>query len=836
MILSKKLRRTAIAAVFRFSHEYYQFVISDYIFKSGKSSLSEIKQHLIKINLENSFGLDKITNENLIFHKNNFKISKSARKMHSSFYNFKKRDVRLSDHKIFEKISLLKDDYLKPISNQLSYSFLLNQYEPISEEDYYFIHFIMYFIFSNREDLQRRIDNLIDSIDDYLEHNLFQFISDESSINYFSSLGIISTKDLKQVSPNLVILILNIEILTFTKVFMSNMDTAYTKALDKINEITQKVKNWDIVKKSFDYRRTSANTLESIGQHLNVTRQRVLQIINKAQIDFKNSSNKHYFLIDAYLRFLMHNKVFYHIDNLKVDDNFLAALLNFIELQDNYQFDYDRGLKIIYKASETDISELENRYLDRMDFIYSKDLVFQNSITSKHEIKLLQSLIIKYYRKVHNVFLRRGYIIKDVILKAIDENYTEGYNISNDNDFNKLKSILKSIYGLTLEDFNSRRISTLFSNSNYALVDKSTYLNPKFLPKLDFQMIKEIERFIIENGPAVYYRSVYTEFNESFKKYGVCNHYHVKGIIDYEFNGQFLTKRDYIATEKGTTPSTAIKDFVLAQNNVITIGQIKTKFKGVKDYVINQIIDKREDIIKLSNSRYLPRSSIELNEIVLEKIYTYIDSIMDEIGIDTISISKLYARLKLNDTFPFDKYDYILNEFDLYQVLKQCYPSSYHYENNYISKSKNENTYFDLILKYFIDTKEINKVKVDAFLLKMNLRPISNYLTLIEKLKKHFIQVNVDTLVNVEHFIINDNQLDKIKWNLDLLSKKTDSILLSKISRFHTFPQLDYQWNEYLLAGVIRTYLNGYFELENTFNQYNKTKFILKRGERYGRD
>lgn len=836
MKFSKKLRRTAIAAVFKYSNDYYQFVISDFIFKNGKSSISDIKQFLIKSNLEFSFGFDKILNDHLVLSKNKFKISKAAKKMHYLFYNNRRKDSKMSEPQIFEKICLLKDDFLKPINNELLYSLLINQYEPSTEDDYNFINFIMYFVFSKREDLFTRIDNLIDSIDDDTDHDLYQFVSDESATNYFSSLGISSTKDLRQISPNLIILILNIQILTFTKMFLKDIGFSYEKAFNKLNEITENLKNWDIVKSSYDYKQKSAVTFESMGQKLNVSKQRVLQIINKAHSDFRNSLNKVYFSIDSYLRFLLHNKVFYHIDNFNADDNFLFALLKFIELQENYQFSYERDLKIIYKSSETEISELEDLYLGKMNIVYSSNHNFKTSNISEHEIKLFKSLVTKHYKKVHNVMIRKSYIMKDVILKTIDENFMDGYNISNNNDFDKLTSILKSKYGISIDDFNPKRISTLFANSKYAMIDKSIYINPQFLTKIDFQIIKEIEQFIIKNGPAVYYRTIYTEFRQAFNNYGVKNHYHVKGIIDYEFNDQFLTKRDYIATEKGTTPSIAIKDYVLAQNNVTTVGEIKLKFKGIKDYVIYQILDKREDIVKLSNSRYSPKYSIKIDNLVLEKIYSNIDLIMDEIGIDTISVSKLYARLKLNDLFPFDIYEYIENELDLYQVLKQCYPSSYHYENNYISKSKNENTYYDLILKFFAETKEINKRKIDEFSLKMNLRPPSNYLALMEKLKNHYIQVDVDALVNLNHFSIDDNQLENIKWNLELITSKTDAILLSKISRFHTFPQLDYQWNEYLLAGVTRTYLNGYFELENTFNQYNKTKFILKRGEKYGRD
>ena len=43
------------------------------------------------------------------------------------------------------------------------------------------------------------------------------------------------------------------------------------------------------------------------------------------------------------------------------------------------------------------------------------------------------------------------------------------------------------------------------------------------------------------------------------------------------------------------------------------------------------------------------------------------------------------------------------------------------------------------------------------------------------------------------------------------------------------FPSLKYDWNKYLLVGIIRTYLSDIFSIDNTENTYHTTDFIIRR-------
>ena len=42
-------------------------------------------------------------------------------------------------------------------------------------------------------------------------------------------------------------------------------------------------------------------------------------------------------------------------------------------------------------------------------------------------------------------------------------------------------------------------------------------------------------------------------------------------------------------------------------------------------------------------------------------------------------------------------------------------------------------------------------------------------------------------------------------------------------------PKLEKTWNKYLFVGIIRSYFNEEFEIENTTNYYDTTDFIIRR-------
>ena len=111
----------------------------------------------------------------------------------------------------------------------------------------------------------------------------------------------------------------------------------------------------------------------------------------------------------------------------------------------------------------------------------------------------------------------------------------------------------------------------------------------------------------------------------------------------------------------------------------------------------------------------------------------------------------------------------------------------------------------------------------------MKIRGLYSYLEFMEEVSDDFVQINIDTMVSKNKLDLQKEELLNIEEKLDIILEILDSLDVSSFNSYQLFPKLKYRWNKYLLAGIIRSYFNEKFVVENTDNHYDKTDFIIKR-------
>ena len=111
----------------------------------------------------------------------------------------------------------------------------------------------------------------------------------------------------------------------------------------------------------------------------------------------------------------------------------------------------------------------------------------------------------------------------------------------------------------------------------------------------------------------------------------------------------------------------------------------------------------------------------------------------------------------------------------------------------------------------------------------MNVGGIYSYLMFMEKMSDNYVQIDIDTMVRKEQFNLSEDNLRSIKKTLNLLLSNFECIDTRTFNGYSMFPSLKYDWNKYLLVGIIRTYLSDIFSIDNTENTYHTTDFIIRR-------
>ena len=171
------------------------------------------------------------------------------------------------------------------------------------------------------------------------------------------------------------------------------------------------------------------------------------------------------------------------------------------------------------------------------------------------------------------------------------------------------------------------------------------------------------------------------------------------------------------------------------------------------------------------------------------------------------------------------------DEYALFSLIHALFNSDYHFsrpliyaENKKIIMSK-----FDAYVSYALALDKVSIENVKSYGRKTNFAGQMNYLLFMDYLSDNFVQIKKDEMVSKKVFSISDDKLKNIYEKLDLLFINKDNIDLNAFDGYQLLPSLDYPWNKYLLAGIIRTYLSNSYEIINTSTSYLNNDFIVKK-------
>jgi hypothetical protein len=82
-------------------------------------------------------------------------------------------------------------------------------------------------------------------------------------------------------------------------------------------------------------------------------------------------------------------------------------------------------------------------------------------------------------------------------------------------------------------------------------------------------------------------------------------------------------------------------------------------------------------------------------------------------------------------------------------------------------------------------------------------------------------------MIRIEHLKINSTMLFRIEQIMKYLLKKSPVFDVGTIKNYSSFPEISLDWNEYLLIGIIKTFLKDEFEIKATGNMYDKVKYYV---------
>lgn len=688
--------------------------------------------------------------------------------------------------------------------------------------------FIIKYIFYHNDDLCYSIEKLLCDIPNEIRQmELKNIIENKFTLWLLDNFKIDNFCDLEFYDTELLYLILLEDIEKF-----SCFCSTYLLIINEIKEFHNVVKDsiWKpneifILDNRYSIYGIS-NTLEELGDKLGLTRERVRQIIKNIVEKLKRRKEKILSIICTIYDIYKEDENYMEIDNLKnvVGEEYikyyLAILLDKNIIEETSLF-YDEDYKVIYYNNS--LEDIINDKLNQMDtVIYDSDIMNYSAFEQK--------IILYKYKHREKANFKSGINKSLIYCNLVDDLFPCGCKIYDDSVLKLINEKHFEYYGIN-ENIDGRVLGTYIDRQNYYMIDLGTFINRKNVPIIDEEFKSQIINYIF-TFKSVYYNQIYENFKTKFNEYNIKNWYYVKGIVDGFIGKDFETKKSYVSTlNYDNTPIEEVKKFIINQEYIFTLKKIKSNFQGIKSYMIYNLIASMDNVILLSKESFVLAEKLKISDSDFNLIIENISYLFNNLKTKILSSKKLFSRMKILHSDFFERNVYIKDEYSMFSVVKVLLSEKYNFYRPFISKEKiNSNSSKNVVLSYLEDVEEAKINSIMKYIQKMNIR----YLTTEEIFNAtgdKFVQIDKETLLNKQKFNIKKYELDAIAKFINRYIDNYKVCNISKISNFSSLPKLDYNWNKYLLLGIVRSYFKNEYSIiqKNKSNNYLNLEFEIRR-------
>jgi len=696
------------------------------------------------------------------------------------------------------------------------------------------------YLISNYEELASEAKSLIEGITSFFdEWPLELIVDDKTALKLLAFNNLTTVGDLKAVDANKIVLAFSQSIDSFlnaieaiSKEYHNFFHDFYDSFFSCLTERGQ-----DIFRRRNNYFE-APETLDQIGQEYNLTRERVRQIEHKATDKLCKQSQVINKIMVALFSKLEAGKNYVQLNELiqliqeiegadeKTTQDIINLLLCVVDNSD-ISIKYDKEAKVLYDSDSTSIENL----IEEIIQYYGKTIM--PSVVEEMD-NFERYVLDNNYKKIQSgVYLLKSLAKRILFTDIIAENFQEGFRVSDQGDYEEAKRLFEVQYGYSDDYPRPNALRGMLEREGFVLCDRGTVIAGELAPTLSKAFVNKIINYVIKHGPVVYYRSVFDVFREDLSKRGITNHYYLKGCLDLYLTEDINTHRDYLSVgEKDMTPEDAIVSFMESFDGEFEMQDLRERFPNIEEYVfLNYVYGEEENGLLFSAEKtFIYFDKLNIRQESIDELRSFVEKQFEASESVIISARKVYAILSIRNKQLLQQLHLTHGYYTLFSVIRYCFMDDYYFRRPLISKEPIEGGRYAIIRNHAERLDSFNQQMITSFAEKMNIGGLYSYLDFMEDLSEDFVQVDIGTMIRKEVLNIPNSTIDGIKNVIDLIVEKDGEIKTEHFKAYQIFPKIpNRNWNKYLLAGIVRTYLNESFEIENTTNMYSSTDFIIRR-------
>lgn len=555
--------------------------------------------------------------------------------------------------------------------------------------------------------------------------------------------------------------------------------------------------------------RNKGTTLEEIAAQRGVTRERIRQIENKCiTTSLKVLKAQKYDVVMLYFAFYPKEQMIkYGSSSGTLGDFFDKFWGVFKKIPETSYYFYDKNNDAIVRKSfvrnlcgrvtaASSITEAlnglpsvihESKFLQYVDEL-AKNLKCRSEAVLSYASGVFDKDGEFYHREKITLAFMCDYILKTRFLA--------GFKTGDNYESDRFRQYIRELFGTQKYEITNRALDAKIGGIG-CLCDRGKYLHPDLL-NVEPEIMEQVYNFIDESPHKVLpYIEIYEALESTLSGSAITNRYVLQGAIK-KYGSKYKSNRDYIYKDDSASYVGEVEVFV-EERGVVHKSEIVAEFPAIDDIRLGQIVSRCENIFNIDEGYYIHVSQFDIQPADYSDIKPYIDRKCAEVP---VNIRALWDEMY--NLFP----DFFLrNDLDdrhkLYAALNYMFRDDFNFSRPYIAKlSVTEVTNKSVILQHISEYDRIDLEELIDICTDNNINYVSSKV-LCQMLAPEFIRINAQTIMRKELTGITDEAVGKVVEIVKSMLETRDYIVASLVTDFLWYPDVDLEWNSFLLESII---------------------------------